>query len=687
MERGEGHLSQRQTPAAGPVVGPQLAGPGAPNSPCDSEYSQLFAELSRTKAELSEALKTIDELTLAEKDLSGTVRRLTELASTDVLTGLSNRRRFTEALEANFALATRQDSSLSLVIIDVDNFKFYNDTFGHSAGDLVLSVVAKHLTSICRSFDVVARYGGEEFAILLPATDAAQAMDCAERHRAAIASYPWPLRQITASFGVSTLVRSTGNAEVLVEEADCALYQSKRNGRNCVTHSRTHGAAGATKGAKSVPQSSRTRPVRELPACAAAAGASTAAMPALKRNDFVSNANPGTRSTSQGVTEAPPVDEAPWDALDRFINELQNGKMIPDQYRTALGAVCEATGARVTFLCSEQTDVVLEMAGEHPLAPYECRDVTRWLAAELPRGGLCAIPEDAFGRPATNASPPTTAAVFRVETPRPAWLISLRFDGEPFLAADLRVMRVIWKLQTGQRRHSQVFDNLKETLFGVVRCLSTAIDAKDTYTCGHSERVARIAVRLGEEMNLSRGEISDLYLAGLLHDVGKIGIRDQVLHKEGPLTAEEYAHIKEHPVTGERIIQNVTRLAYLRPGVRGHHERFDGKGYPDGLAGEGIPKMARILAVADSCDAMMSTRRYRPALAQVKIEEVFRDGSGTQWDPQIVEHFMTCRNELYAVYQRGLGKSVYMAIERAAGVTADNGGPNPSSRTLAGTPR
>ena len=152
-------------------------------------------------------------------------------------------------------------------------------------------------------------------------------------------------------------------------------------------------------------------------------------------------------------------------------------------------------------------------------------------------------------------------------------------------------------------------------MFGIVQCLSTAIDAKDPYTCGHSERVARIAVRLGEVMNLSRGEISDLYLAGLLHDVGKIGIRDEVLCKPGPLTAEEEEHIREHPIIGERIISNVTRLAYLRPGVRGHHERFDGGGYPDGLAGEAIPPIARILAVADSCDAMMSARRYRPALA------------------------------------------------------------------------
>ena len=131
------------------------------------------------------------------------------------------------------------------------------------------------------------------------------------------------------------------------------------------------------------------------------------------------------------------------------------------------------------------------------------------------------------------------------------------------------------------------------------------------------------------------------------------------------MTADEYLHIKEHPVTGERIIANVTRLAYLRPGIRGHHERFDGKGYPDGLSGESIPQIARILAVADACDAMMSVRRYRSALCEARIEEIFREGAGTQWDPRIVQHFLECRHELYSVIQRGLGQSVYLAVERA----------------------
>jgi HD-GYP domain-containing protein (c-di-GMP phosphodiesterase class II) len=384
-------------------------------------------------------------------------------------------------------------------------------------------------------------------------------------------------------------------------------------------------------------------------------------------------------SSPQGV-------ETAWDALERFIRVLRDGRHVPEQYRNALSAIREATEAEIVFLCNDQTGDVLEAVGDHVPSPQWYHQFTRRVVDEFPRGGIWKAPDSAWKHPTTVLAEPSTAIALPVETPRPSWLVALRFrDCQTFLPADLRVVRVIWQLQLDHNRHDRVYDNLKETLFGVVRCLSTAIDAKDSYTSGHSERVARIAVRLGEEMGLGRGEISDLYLAGLLHDVGKIGIRDEVLRKEGPLTPEEFLHIQEHPVIGERIIANVTRLAYLRPGVRGHHERMDGKGYPDGLSGDAIPRMARILAVADACDAMMSMRRYRAALSQARIEEIFKEGSGTQWDPRIIEHFFSCRHELYAVIQRGLGQSVYMAVERAVG-NGETQNRQGSARSIKGKP-
>jgi HD-GYP domain-containing protein (c-di-GMP phosphodiesterase class II) len=177
--------------------------------------------------------------------------------------------------------------------------------------------------------------------------------------------------------------------------------------------------------------------------------------------------------------------------------------------------------------------------------------------------------------------------------------------------------------------------------------------------------VARIGVRLGKQMGLPSSSLSDIYLSGLLHDIGKIGIRDSVLQKPDQLTPEEISHIQEHPLIGDRLVSNIKTLQHVRPGVRSHHERWDGTGYPDGLAREGIPLQARVLAVADSCDAMMASRPYRPALAIEKIDDIMSRGAGSQWDPCIIEHFMVCRHELYSICQRGLGDSVFVAVERA----------------------
>jgi two-component system cell cycle response regulator len=161
---------------------------------------------------------------------------LAERAVTDGLTGLSNRRHFDEALRAALSFASRHDQPLSLMLLDVDHFKSYNDAFGHPAGDNVLRAVAEILQSNARDNDVVARYGGEEFALVLPATDACCVRSVAERLRAAVASRPWPLRPVTASFGLATTNTSDPEAIRLIEEADRALYASKAWGRNRVTH-------------------------------------------------------------------------------------------------------------------------------------------------------------------------------------------------------------------------------------------------------------------------------------------------------------------------------------------------------------------------------------------------------------------------------------------------------------------
>jgi HD-GYP domain-containing protein (c-di-GMP phosphodiesterase class II) len=177
--------------------------------------------------------------------------------------------------------------------------------------------------------------------------------------------------------------------------------------------------------------------------------------------------------------------------------------------------------------------------------------------------------------------------------------------------------------------------------------------------------VARIAVELGRELGLPEDELSDIYLAGLLHDVGKVGIRDAVLANPGPLTPEETEHLKQHVTIGHKILAGLYPLRSLLPGVLHHHERWDGKGYPHGLAGEQIPLLARILAVADAYDAMSTHRPYRHALPRAQVEEVLRQGAAAQWDRRVIDAFWRCRERVHLIRQRGVGDSLGEAIDRA----------------------
>src|SRR5439155_16642607 len=192
-----------------------------------------------------------------------------------------------------------------------------------------------------------------------------------------------------------------------------------------------------------------------------------------------------------------------------------------------------------------------------------------------------------------------------------------------------------------------------DTLHWLVQCLATSIDSKLPYAPGHSERVGQAAMMIGQQMHLPRPVLSDLYFAGLLHDIGMTGIREALLAKPGPLTDEELAEVRQAPLVGDRILAGIRQLSHLRPAVRNHRERYDGRGYPDGLAGDNIPLMARILAVAEGFDALNSPRPHRPARNAVQSTDIIIAGAGRRWDPRLVEHFKACRPALGRLYGTG----------------------------------
>lgn len=235
------------------------------------------------------------------------------------------------------------------------------------------------------------------------------------------------------------------------------------------------------------------------------------------------------------------------------------------------------------------------------------------------------------------------------------WLAAVNYranrgaGGSGFGSIEASLLSSVATLIGVHAANRRLFDERSELFESSVGALSSAIDAKDRYTCGHSDRVARIAVRLARHLDCTESELNTIYLGGLLHDVGKIGIDDEVLGKPGRLTDEEFDQIKTHPSLGEQILRGVPQLDHVLPIVLHHHEAWDGSGYPGGLIGEECPKLARITAVADAIDAMGSDRPYRKGMPIERIEEILRDGAGKQWDRRVIDAYFAVREDITAI--------------------------------------
>lgn len=185
------------------------------------------------------------------------------------------------------------------------------------------------------------------------------------------------------------------------------------------------------------------------------------------------------------------------------------------------------------------------------------------------------------------------------------------------------------------RTITKMNENLEKSYMDSIEILRHTVEAKDPYTRGHSDRVSEYAVLLGKKLNLTNEDIEKLKIGGLFHDIGKIGIPDSILLKESKLTDEEYIKIKEHPVIGYNILENADMFKNILDIIKYHHEKFDGNGYPEKLAGENIPYLARITSVVDSFDAMTSKRSYRDSLPMDVVKSEILQNFGSQFDPEI----------------------------------------------------
>jgi response regulator RpfG family c-di-GMP phosphodiesterase len=200
-------------------------------------------------------------------------------------------------------------------------------------------------------------------------------------------------------------------------------------------------------------------------------------------------------------------------------------------------------------------------------------------------------------------------------------------------------------LETTVRRKTGL---IRRTFLSAIDSLVRTLEARDPYTSGHSLRVRNLAVGLARQIGLERPSTKQLSLAAKLHDIGKVGVPEAILNKNGPLDPDEFELVREHPVIGERILSPVIRNRAIRSAIRHHHERFDGEGYPDGLAGRHIPLLARVITVVDCFDALTSSRAYREAMSTREALHILRHGAGSQFDPDLISPFVQLVSRLYS---------------------------------------
>jgi response regulator RpfG family c-di-GMP phosphodiesterase len=310
---------------------------------------------------------------------------------------------------------------------------------------------------------------------------------------------------------------------------------------------------------------------------------------------------------------------------------LQSARRLEDLLERTLEQACLAAAAEV--------GVVLLADGQGRPA----RVVAVRPAGDGNGHGPLTVPAEVEARPGEpRLADPLLAAPLAIKgEPVGAVVVRRGAARAPFTPDDLELLVGLTATASVALENASLYANLEAHFFEMIRALVTVLEAKDKYTEGHSVRVTRYAVEIARALGLPEATIGVIRYGGILHDVGKVGIVDAVLQKPGRLTAEELRHIQQHPVLGWAIIAPLSFLREEALVVRHHHEWYDGRGYPDGLAGEAIPLTARVLAVADAFDAMTSTRPYRPALRVAEaVAELEKGAASGQFDPTIVRAFV-----------------------------------------------
>jgi len=553
-------------------------------------------------------------------DVTDSVRLREELkkrATFDALTGCHNRASVMAALANNIAAAKPQ-ADRAVVFVDLDRFKEVNDLHGHAIGDELLSIVAQRLRGAVRECDIVGRIGGDEFLVVCPdvggpgqAMRLAQRMAEAQREKVRLADGGIALQM---SIGVAWSSGDSIGAEALVALADRAMYESKRE------------RLGQPKLASGNAQEPTANVGRD---------ATAVARP---------EADPARATLVAGLAGQPRGDalggEAPAAVIEHAIEAARQMLGMDMAYladmRGGLQDYCTVTGDGDSFGAAAGVAVTLE-------GTY---------CEKMLNGSLGNIVRDASREPATRALPITKNGRIGAYIGVPVTLSDGRVFGtfcclshepEPALRErDVQFMQVLARLIGDQisRQEAEAEARGLALKASNVSALLSALHARDGYTEDHSQAVVALAIAVGRELRLDSRELLDLESVALLHDIGKIGISDVVLRKPDKLDAAEWVEMHRHPEIGAQIVAAMPSLSYLAPVIRAEHERWDGCGYPNGLQGEEIPLLSRIVFVCDAYHAMTSDRPYRRALGHAAALKEIRGNAGSQFCPQAAAALM-----------------------------------------------
>ncbi len=517
-------------------------------------------------------------------------------ASRDALTGCLNHAAFQGRLRAEVARADRGSGPFTLVLLDLEDFKSVNERFGHLSGDAVLRAVGEVLRSSVREQDHVARFGGDEFALILPDTEGGEAEPL-------VARLVNRLRQVSVPGG-GTVGAHAGLAEwrpgegpiTLIERSDQALLGAKR-GR----YSRARRESPVVTGSKARLSDERSDSRRRRMAIASRVGGK---LSRLLEVDSVAQA------TTAELTENLDYDFAAIMRLsgDGVLAAVSSSSRLPHDNGSWTWALPEDEGAVGRCLRERRPVLVGDLTDDPASSSWPGLNLRSELAVPLFVGS------ELWGAIVLQASEPGALE-----------------------EEDARLVELVADHAGAALRTAELYRKLEQTHLGVAEALAAALEAKDGYTAEHARWIAELAVEVGRELGLPESELEAVRFGAIFHDIGKIAVPDAILNKPGPLTPEEFAVIKRHPVVGEQILAPVPFLSDVRQIVRHDHERWDGGGYPDGLRGAQIPIGARIVFVVDAYHAMVSDRPYRRAMSEADARAELEKNAGSQFDPEVVK--------------------------------------------------